>query len=365
MRRLRVLCFSPYPEEGASVRHRICAYRRYWKEAGIELTVQAFMTPSFFQNRRRFGPSATAMKMLTFALCTLRLAARLLCVGRFDAIIIHREVFPLGYPWAEKLVARINPRIIYDVDDAIWHPPTNPVHQRRFLWSEARTPIVLKLSRFVVVGSDALRDYTSRFNPQVTVIPTTYDDLGEPDYGQRENRTEPVLVWIGNWGNAHYLLPVIPVLEDLSKRFRFRLRLIGGPDIEKIRSRTVPIDYVPWRRDREAHDLKSADIGLMPLLNGAYEHGKCAFKLIQYFSAGLAVVASPVGMNAQVIRSGENGFLASTYEEWRAAIESLLSDAPRRLLMGARSRKIFTEHFTRRRHADHWAGLLREVSQRG
>ena len=49
-------------------------------------------------------------------------------------------------------------------------------------------------------------------------------------------------------------------------------------------------------------------IGIMPLKDTEYTKGKCAFKAIQYMSAGLPVIISPVGLNNEVINHGESGF---------------------------------------------------------
>lgn len=361
---LRVLCFSPYPVQGASVRHRICAFEALWLQQSIELTLHPFMSRALFEGRRRFGAMATLRKSVQFALCSARLLLRIPTAARYDAIIIHREAFPLGGAFVERWIASVNPRIIFDVDDAIWNPPSNPINQRRWLWSSRRVPDILRLSKVVVVGSTALSEYARQFNSQVVVVPTTYTDLGEPPQ-RAASEGPPILLWIGNWGNASYMAPILPVLEELSARYPFRLRVVGGPDVRELRSARFPIEYCTWSEAEEAHWLTTSDVGLMPLVDGPYERGKCAFKLIQYFAAGLPVVASPVGMNTEVVEHGTNGYLASEPAQWSSALEALLADPERRRTLGEHGRATFLERFTRAEHADRWSQILRSVARDG
>lgn len=84
----------------------------------------------------------------------------------------------------------------------------------------------------------------------------------------------------------------------------------------------------------------------MPLPDTSWARGKCGYKLIQYMACGLPVVASPVGVNREIVEHGVNGFLAKSDEEWRAAIETLLSDAELRHRMGASGRRKVEEEYS-------------------
>ena len=101
----------------------------------------------------------------------------------------------------------------------------------------------------------------------------------------------------------------------------------------------VAIDQVPWREDTEAMELAACHVGVMPLLDGAWERGKCGYKVIQYMAAGRAAVASNVGASKSIIAPGQTGFLAGNAEEWVAALEGLAADRERARTIGLAARQ--------------------------
>lgn len=362
-RHLRVLCLSVYPRSGPSLRHRVLNYRPYWEAAGVQLTVQAFLTEGLFARRRRFGGLATAYKVGMFLFCILRMLVRLPFVGRYDVLIVHREVFPLGGAHFERLAGWINPRIVLDVDDAIWAPMPLAVNQRGRFWDPERVADTLRASRVAVMGNDFLAAYARRYCEDVVVVPTPYRDLGGGGAARGGDAGRPpIIVWIGNVGNEEYLRMLAAPLSRLAERHDFVLRIIGSPDIHSVRMEGVNVERLVWSEAMEGRWLLEAAIGVMPLEDREYERGKCAFKLVQYFSAGLPVVASPVGMNVEVVVSGVNGFLASTDSDWFDALDRLLGDAQARRVMGANGYETFRARFTLDRNAEAWLDLFRRVA---
>ena len=92
-------------------------------------------------------------KAVMIVLCTLRLLARLYSVPRYDIVIIHREIFPFGSAFFERLVIWLNPRTIYDLDDAIWLPTPLTINQRKLWWRDDRTFQIIAKCQTVVVGN--------------------------------------------------------------------------------------------------------------------------------------------------------------------------------------------------------------------
>jgi glycosyltransferase involved in cell wall biosynthesis len=96
----------------------------------------------------------------------------------------------------------------------------------------------------------------------------------------------------------------------------------------------LPIIKKPWKLEDENKDLISFDIGLMPLNDDLWSRGKCGLKIIQYLSVGVPVVCTPVGINSDIIKDGENGFWATNDQEWVDRLSTLILNQELRSQMG-------------------------------
>ena len=87
-------------------------------------------------------------------------------------------------------------------------------------------------------------------------------------------------------------------------------------------------------------------MGIMPLDDAPWERAKCGYKPIQYMACSVAVVASPVGVNCEIVQEGMNGHLAATAEEWYSVLERLICNPRDRQIMGKESRKLVEEKYS-------------------
>jgi glycosyltransferase involved in cell wall biosynthesis len=124
-------------------------------------------------------------------------------------------------------------------------------------------------------------------------------------------------------------------LEQLGREGPIRFLVVGGfsPAIPG-----VDVVNVPWSEATEVSLINSFDVGVMPLFDDEWAHGKCAFKLIQYMACGVPVVASPVGANVDVVNNA-NGLLADSVGDWLNALRRLRVDAALRQSFGAAARQ--------------------------
>ena len=72
----------------------------------------------------------------------------------------------------------------------------------------------------------------------------------------------------------------------------------------------------------------------MPLPDSPWTRGKCGYKLIQYMACAKPVVASAVGANLNIVKEGQNGFLAENFEGFYEPLVKLIEDITLRYRMG-------------------------------
>jgi len=88
---------------------------------------------------------------------------------------------------------------------------------------------------------------------------------------------------------------------------------------------------------------------------------KGGYKLLQYMSAGIPCVASPVGINQSIVKPGENGFLASSEEEWYLTLEKLITDRELRIRLGSNGRRDAIELYSREVCFDKLLKIIQEL----
>jgi glycosyltransferase involved in cell wall biosynthesis len=150
-----------------------------------------------------------------------------------------------------------------------------------------------------------------------------------------KNSQVPIIGWTGSYSTIQHLDTLRTTLRRLAARERFRLRVIG-PTIYQLDG--VDVETVSWRSASEVEDLRKLDIGIMPLPDNIWTRGKCGCKALQYMALGIPCVCSPVGVNTEIIKDGENGCLASTEDEWIAKLTALLRSQELREKLGLAGR---------------------------
>jgi glycosyltransferase involved in cell wall biosynthesis len=327
---VNVLLLSRYGRLGASSRVRFLQYKEWLEIQDIFITVSPFFSNEYiqalYQGRKSLGAviSGYARRLLDIA------KAR-----RFDLVVVEKELLPFLPAIAEWLLCRMGVPLLVDYDDATFHRYDEHTNQfvRRFLGNKIDN--VMRFASVVTVGNEYLGERARLAGARhIKVIPTVVD---AERYRPRDTDERSVLTigWIGTPKTSHYLEPLLPAFERLKERFSVRFLAVGA---NSRNFSDTPVETMPWTEESEVASIQQFDIGIMPLSDSPWERGKCGYKLIQCMACGVPVVASPVGVNCEIVKPGLNGFLAADHD-WEEALEKLLSDEVLRNRCGQQARK--------------------------
>lgn len=329
-----------------SSRFRVLAFLPHLRERGHRCTVAASFPQKYdFLPWLGFRPSQK-LKRLTRWMHLLAAGLR-----RYDVVFLERELFDDGTWSMERKFRRHARRMILDVDDGV-----HLKHPEKFAELARMCDLVIVGNRFL---EEDLRDHAS----EIQLIPTCVELAKYPSRSWPDDPPDrPVVGWMGTTGNLAYLAAAADGLRAVARRRPFLLRLIAGEPgpIDSLNLDPVEVEFVPWNAATEVDELRKFDIGLMPLfLEQPWDKYKCGLKLIQYMAVGVPGIASPVGVNAEIVEPGRTGLLASTPEQWEQALDTLLADPRRRQQMGAAARLVVEDQFSVEGNVDRLEEALR------
>ncbi|MHC4740199.1 MAG: glycosyltransferase family 4 protein [Planctomycetota bacterium] len=252
-----------------------------------------------------------------------------------DLVWLSRS-FVKGYETFERLLGR--PRIL-DVDDAVWLG--KPLG--RFA-----VPDIARSMDAVIAGNNYLAEYFGRYCKKVYVVPTAIDLDRYKLCSQTvmESREEFVIGWTGTASNYKYLKTIESVLgRFLREHTRAEFMVISDRCWKYELLPPEKVRFIMWDREKEVSALHSMSVGIMPLTDDKWTRGKCSFKMLQYMAAGLPVIASPVGMNREVLQKGDIGFAADSPDEWYEALTALYEDRSLQVKLGLAGREVVEQFY--------------------
>ncbi len=355
---MKILFIVPYPTgEAPSQRFRFEQYFNSLSNKGYTYHISSFLTIS---NWKLFYKPGYAIKKLTALLQGF--ATRVLdCFKalRYDFVFIHREASPIGPPIFEWVIAKIlRKKIIYDFDDAIWlTDKLNEGNIEKLVRWRSKVSSICKWSYRISCGNAYLADYAKRFNNNVIINPTTIDtelvhnpkNLKKSTVPNETNLqlNEKPSVVIG-WTGSHSTLKYLESLEEVLIKIELKYVQVSFVVIadRKPEMKLRRLNFIPWDKDSEAEDLYKLDVGIMPLPDDEWTKGKCGFKALQYMALGIPPVASPIGVNINIIQHGMNGYLAKTNEEWLHALTELIEQQELREKLGNEAIKTIKKYYS-------------------
>ena len=361
---MKVLAVCSYPTEAAATRFRIEQYAVPLSERGITLSVSPFFESRQFRDFYKKGSGLT--KSISTILPLIKRVTRSFTLSEFDVLLVQRESMFFGPPifeWIYRNAGRMP--MVLDLDDATYVRYESPNFGKiaGYLKFFGKTDRLIDRSAAVICGNRYIAEYVESRGGKAHVIPTICDPSG---FGSKKIENEvPVIGWIGTNSTFPFLKRILPVLQRLAELHKFELKIIGAGSDAAL---DLPgVSMLDWQLEREKKDLESFDIGLYPIfdegsVNEAWLKGKSGFKAIQYMSAGIPFVMSPVGICAEIGEDQATHFNASTEKDWFEYLSRLLESNELRTEMGSEGKLFASEHFSLNEQVSRMEDILKRVT---
>ncbi|AFL82355.1 glycosyltransferase [Aequorivita sublithincola DSM 14238] len=349
---MKIIYFTKYTRKGASSRLRSYQYFPFLEEAGFSVSVFPLFSDKYL-NQLYNGK----VSKITILNCYFKRLINLYKISKKTKVVIEKELFPYLPAWAEQFLSFLGINYVVDYDDAIFHNyDKNRNSFIRFLLKN-KIDVVMRNSKCVMAGNSYLKSRADEAGAKRVYIIPTVIDLNRYTVQEKDiSNTNFVIGWIGSPSTFKYVQEIAPVLKELA---------LNGASIHIVGANgdlgfTKNVTFISWNEESEVNNISNFDVGIMPLEDTPWEKGKCAYKLIQYMACGLPVVASPIGMNNEVVHSGENGFLASTNLEWSEALNKYKNNPDLRRRNGKFGKAIVEEGYTVKSRIDSLLEIIKK-----
>jgi glycosyltransferase involved in cell wall biosynthesis len=341
-----ILFLTPYPFNVApSQRLKFEQYYPAIQKAGYEIDQNAFISIDFWNFIYKKGNTLKKIQYTLYAY--LKRALILFTIPKYDLIYIHLWVTPFGPPIFEWVVRKLARKIIYDIDDLVYlKTNTHEKGLSKFLKGRQKPIYLMKHADHVITCTPFLDTFVRQYNSHTTDISSTICTQSYQVANTYQNDHKIVLGWSGSHSTSKYLLLLYPMLLALRQKYEFKLIAMGVPADFKMEG--LDLEIIPWSEENEIPTLQRFDIGLYPLPNEQWVHGKSGLKAIQYMGVGIPTVAQNIGEAIQrVVLHQKNGFLVNGYmEEWLDALSNLIENPSLRKEIGTIARAHIVSHFS-------------------
>jgi len=356
---MRVLFVTYGTSEAPATRYRAEQYLPHLQEEGVLYTCMSMISSSVTRSLIRSYSPGGLLKGI-WVLCEqiigfLRVALR---APWYDVIYFQRAVFPFGL---EKIIRLLNKNIVYDLDDAIHMPVAK---DGGVLWrlkgaiKGRELEHVLSVSRHCICENNYIKTYVQNFCPRVSIITGPID--AKRNFAKEKVGGLLTIGWVGSPATSAYLGMIHGPLRELAKRHDFQMKLIG---VKGYRIDGVNVISSDWSYGTEVGEIQSFDIGVCPMPDDEWTRGKVSVKILQYMANGIPTLASYTPTNEEVIRDGENGFIAYNENEWIEKLSMLISEPELRRKIGLRGRKLVEERYSLENNSRVLMGILRDVAR--
>jgi glycosyltransferase involved in cell wall biosynthesis len=298
-------------------------------------------------------------------------------------VFIHRAAYN---SFVRKIIEQVHANqgaVLFDTDDLIFDQAafnwidspdfSDPIREKMYREHLDLQRKSLELADAVLVSTGYLAQQVNRLGKPVWVHRNGFSlelgALSESAWRQRRINPERVVIGYASGTPTHNrdFALIQPVLKSILSRFpQAELWLLGlvEPKSEwgSVASQIRTLPLVPWRALPAV--LAQLDINLAPLVeDNPFSQSKSEIKYMEAGLVGVATIASPTDAFRFAIQTGQNGLLASSQEQWSAALAGLIENSTLRHSIGETARQTILAQYNPALRAQQLRQLLSEINQ--
>ena len=261
------------------------------------------------------GKANNFLKVYSFFRDLLVFLWRILCHRKkYDIIIVKNYLVPLFGDTIEKILFSVFTckKLFYDIDDGIYLNSTRKENRlfARFRLSSVKVGYWARNADIVIACNNILAaDMTQKYSLPVSRfrVVTTYpyraqyfENTDEIEACKKSDKV--TFIWLGSSHTQTYLYLCKEFIQQINAAIdNAEFILIGTDENFHDLDGIANVRKVKWSLEEEVKYMRLAHFGLNPLRDSEFERRKCAFKVIQYYRAGIVPLASAVGFNKDLI----------------------------------------------------------------
>lgn len=252
-------------------------------------------------------------------------------------LLLCRSLPPGWLRWLERHRNAFG-YIAYLIDDDITAAANDPVlpaaYRKRMARIAKYQPRLLALVDEVVTSSEQLARcfFSEHFNIQVLTPPLIAPLPSLQHFAlPPSSRAHWKIGFYGTRAHLADLMHIAPAIQEIqSQRMDTQVEIMLGahtPENLATLPRVNAPCPLPWEAFKVYQREHHCHIGLAPLLNTPFNHGKSFIKFLDITAMGGVGIYSNRYPYTDIVRHGKNGLLVNdTLIEWRSALEHLLEN---------------------------------------
>jgi glycosyltransferase involved in cell wall biosynthesis len=249
---------------------------------------------------------------------------------RYDVIWKNRLILPKNSFFERKLTKPV----ALDIDDAIWmYDGIN------------NFKIAAQLANVIIAGNEYIAEFSFKYNKHIEIVPSVINT--NILFPKKITKKYFNIGWIGSFYNFENLYSVKDAIDQFlyyNNDARFTIVSSEPPSFFDYKSQKI--QFKKWDPELENLHINEFSVGIMPLNDNEFNKGKCGYKLLQYLSCGIPAIATPVGVNKNILENYCVGIAAKKTDDWISALYTLKDDMPFYETCAMNGPKVVNEHYS-------------------